>query len=97
MRLPRGNCLENCPVIGILQGEAEAYTQASMHDGLVAEELSHVPNAPDVVRAECPLGGPHSRRFSLAKLACSSEVVEQYHLGSSYPDAEADAAADLTD
>lgn len=80
MREAQGSCLENCPVIGILHGEQEAYNQANMHDGLLAEKLSHIPNATEVLMADCPLGGPHHRRFSLAKVACSSQVVEsQFH------------------
>jgi hypothetical protein len=79
MREPRGSCFEDCPVIGILQGREDAYNQASMHDGLLAEKLNHVPNAQDVIMEGCPLGGPHHRRFSLAKLACSSEVLAGQH------------------
>lgn len=78
MSQPQGSCAENCPIVGILQGEPEAYRQANMHDGLLAEELSHVPNATEVLMADCPLGGPHRRRFSLAKLACSSQVAESH-------------------
>jgi hypothetical protein len=90
MRVPIGDCLQNCPVIALLEGREGSDEQANMHDGLMAERLSSRPHVKDELMESCPLGGPHKPFLSFGKVACSAEyMIDPGEPRSSYIEAEA--------
>jgi hypothetical protein len=75
MSKEQGNCWETCPVIALIEGRED--TRASMHDGLKAEQIAHIPNSRSVLEDACEAKGPRKPFFSLGMLACQSRLMKE--------------------